>query len=423
MRTVGVYLIYAAVALRGLVRLANEPWFGLAAALLALYGLLLLLAETRIVQRGPWRFSQAEHSGLVLRHGGEPLHGEPWVPLVYLLVQSGLVVGLLLVPPILDYFGLLFTPLSLQAVFFFGRRLGFLCIGLFFLAMAGPMLIDEKGWIFGLTMTVLHTGYCLLFSGYARQVQRAEAVRQHNQHILGELQVAHRRLQGYAVQVEGLAAERERSRLARELHDSVTQTVFSMNLTVQSARLLLEREPDGAAGQLERLEELAASAMGEIQALVSQLRLQSVAEEGLPTALHRLAAERQARDGLQVTVEVNGEADGGSGYIPGIRQALPEPVAEGVYHIAQEALTNVARHAGTGQATVRLNLADGASFLEVEDGGLGFDPQVALSQRGHLGLAGMAERAHEIGWSLSIESRPGCGTRIRVEESPEGGVA
>jgi signal transduction histidine kinase len=411
MRKIGVYLIYAAVALRGLVRLADEPWFGLAAVLLAMYGLLLVLAETRIVRRGPWRFSQAEHSDLVLRHGGEPLQGEPWLPLVYLLLQSGLVVGLLLVPPILDFFGLLFIPLSLQAVFFFGRRLGFLCIALFFLAMAGPMLTDEKGWVFGLTMAVLYTGYCLLFSGYAHQVQRAETVRRHNQHLLGELQVAHRRLQGYAAQVEGLAAERERGRLARELHDSVTQTVFSMNLTVQSARLLLEREPERVTGQLERLEELAASAMREIQALVSQLRPRSVAEEGLPTALRRLAAERLGRDGLDVTVEVSGE------------RVLPEPVAEGVYHIAQEALTNVARHAGTDQATVRLNLAEGASFLEVEDGGLGFDPQVALDQRGHLGLAGMAERAREMGWSLSIESRPGCGTRIRVEENPPGGAA
>jgi len=410
MRRAGVYLIYAAVALRGLVRLANEPWFGLAAVLLATYGLLLVLAETRIVRRGPLRFSQAEHSGLVLRYGGEPTLGEPWLPLVYLLLQSGLVVGLLLVPPILDFFGLLFIPLSLQAVFLFGRRLGFLCIALFFLAMAGPMLVDEKGWIFGLAMTALNTGYCLLFSGYAHQVQRAEAVRRHNQHILGELQVAHRQLQGYAAQVEELAAERERSRLARELHDSVTQTVFSMNLTVQSARLLLEREPDRAAGQLERLEELAASAMGEIQALVSQLRPTSVAEEGLPTALRRLAAERQARDGLDVTMEVSGE------------RVLPDPVAAGLYRIAQEALTNVARHAGMQQATVRLNLVGEASLLEIEDGGLGFDPQVALGQRGHLGLAGMAERAREIGWSLSIESRPGCGTRMRVEENPPGGA-
>jgi signal transduction histidine kinase len=392
MRKAGIYLIYASVALRGLVRLANEPWFGLVAALLALYGLLLVLAENLLRNR-----VSSEKPGF-------------WLAVVYLLVQSVLVVGLLFVPPILDYFGLLFIPLSLQAVFFFGRRLGYLWIIFFSLAMASPMPIDEKGPVFWLTMTILNTGYCLLFSGYARQVQTAESVRQHNQRLLGELQVAHRRLQGYAVQVESLAAERERSRLARELHDSVTQTVFSMNLTVQSARLLLEREPDRAAHQLERLEELAAGAMGEIQALVSQLRPQSLAEEGLPTALRRLAAERQARDGLQVTLDVDGE------------RALPEAEAAGLYRIAQEALANVVKHSGTHQATVRLNLAGEASFLEVEDGGLGFDPQVALGQRGHLGLAGMAERAREIGWSLSIESRPGRGTRIRVEENPAGGA-
>ena len=108
MRKVGIYLIYAAVALRGLVRLANEPWFGLAAVLLALYGLLLVLAENFLKNR-----VSSEKPGF-------------WLAIAYLLVQSVLVVGLLFVPPILDYFGLLFIPLSLQAVFFFGRRPGYL---------------------------------------------------------------------------------------------------------------------------------------------------------------------------------------------------------------------------------------------------------------------------------------------------------
>jgi signal transduction histidine kinase len=419
MHKVGVYLIYAGVVLRGLVRLANEPGFGLAATFLVIYGLLLVVAETRLVQHGALRSPRTERSDLVLRGVGQPPPIEWWLSIAYLLLQTGLVVGLLLIPPILDFFGPLFIPLSLQAVFLFGRRIGFLWIGLFFLAMAGPMFIDEKGWVFGLTMTVLYTGYCLLFSGYAHQVQRAEAVRERNRQVLGELQVAHRRLKGYAIQAEGLAAERERGRLARELHDSVTQTVFSMNLTVQSARLLLEREPARTTGQLERLEELAASAMDEIQALVSRLRPQSLAEEGLPAALHRLAAERQARDGLQVTVE----AELGTGHIPDTEELLPGPVTEALVHIALEALTNVAKHAGTSHATVRLNLAVGASSLEVEDGGLGFDSQAALGLRGHLGLAGMSERAAEIGWNLSIESRPGCGTRIRVEQNSPGGVA
>ena len=403
MPKVAFYLVYVAVVLRGLVHLAGEPSFGVAAALLALFGLFLVLAETFLRSRASFaKLGFAKHG---IAQAGF------WLPVLYLLLQTGLVVGLLLVHPDLDFFGLLFVPLSMQAIFFFGWRLALLCIGFFSLAMAGPMLIGGKPWVFTLTMTVLNTGYCLLFSGYAYQVQKAESVRKHNQDLLGELQVAHRRLQGYALQAEDLAAERERGRLARELHDSVTQTMFSMNLTVQSARLLLERAPDRADGQLERLEELAAGAMGEIQALVTQLRPHSLAEEGLPTALRRLAAERQARDGLQVTLDADGE------------RALPEAVCAGLHRIAQEALANVVKHSGTHEATVRLNLADGASFLEVEDDGLGFDPQVALGQRGHLGLAGMAERAREIGWSLSIESRSGGGTRIRVEENSPGGMA
>jgi signal transduction histidine kinase len=186
-----------------------------------------------------------------------------------------------------------------------------------------------------------------------------------------------------------------------------------MNLTVQSARLLLGRDEDRVAGQLERLEELAAGAMREIQTLVSQLRPRSaphLAAEGLSAALRRLADERRARDGLEVTLEVWGGRD------------LPEPVAAGLLGIAQEALANVAKHAATLQATLRLSLSEGAAYLEVEDGGCGFDPRAAWNQRGHLGLAGMAERARELGWKLSVESRPGCGTRVRVEEHPPGGA-
>jgi signal transduction histidine kinase len=308
--------------------------------------------------------------------------------------------------PLEDFFANLFIPLSIQAVFFFGRRFGFLCIAFFSLAMAGPLLNSEEGTLFGLAMVFLYTGTNYLFGGYAYQVEKAEAARRQNERTFDKLQSAHRQLQGYAGQVEALAAEQERNRLARELHDSVTQTVFSMNLTAQSARLLLGKEPARVAGQLERLEELAAGAMREIQTLVAQLRPRSIAEEGLPVALRRLAGERQARDGLQVTVEISGD------------QALPEPLAAGLYRIAHEALTNVVKHAGTSQATVRLSLLPGHHCLEVEDHGIGFDPQAALNQRGHLGLASMAERARELGWSLAIDSRPGDGTRLRVVENP-----
>jgi signal transduction histidine kinase len=407
MRIVGVYLIYAAVVLRGVVRLFEMRYPELVVALLVLYGLLLLV-ETWVIERKPLRFAAAASLGSTPKVEGLPLRPR-WLPLTYLLVHSGLVIGLLLNRPVQDFYALLSMALSLQAVLFLGTRAGFLYIAGLTLAMAGPLAASQEGWTFGLVMVLEYGGLCFLVGGYAHQIGRAQTARGHNQRTLSELQITYRQLKGYAAQLEALAGEQERGRLARELHDSVTQTVFSMNLTVQSARLLLERDPGRAADQLERLEELAASAMREIQALISQLRPRSVAEAGLPVALHQLAAERLERDGLHVAVEVNGEL------------GLPEAVAAGLYRIAQEALTNVAKHAGTQQATVRLNLPPGASFLEIEDRGLGFDPQLAMSQRGHLGLAGMAERARELGWSLSIESKPGRGARVRVEENrPEG---
>jgi len=402
MRTVGVYLIYAAVVLRGVERLPEMRYPGLVVALLAMHGLLLLV-ETWLIQRRALPSSAAASRV----EAWPPI--PDWLPFLYLLLQAGLVTGLLLNWVVQDFYALLFMALSMQAVLFFGRRVGFLCIAAFTLAMAGPLAAAEEGWPFGLVMALNYGGLCFLCGGYAHQVEQAQRARSHNQRLVGELQATYRQLQGHAAQVEDLAAEQERGRLARELHDSVTQTVFSMNLTVQSARLLLERAPGRAAGQLERLEELAASAMGEIQALISQLRPTSIAEEGLPVALRRLAAERLARDGLHVAVEVNGE------------RSLSKAVAAGLYRIAQEALTNVAKHAGTHEASVRLNLGGDLAFLEIRDHGLGFDPQLALSQRGHLGLAGMAERARDIGWKLSVDSRPGQGTRVRVEENPPGG--
>jgi signal transduction histidine kinase len=408
MRIVGVYLIYAAVVLRGWERLPRMRYPGLVVALLVLHGLLLLVG-TWSFERKPLRFAAIASPGSALKVEGLPLR-PPWIPLVYLFVQSTLVIGLLLNQEVQDFYALLFMPLSLQAVLFLGRGWGFLWIAALTLAMAGPLAAAQEGWLFGLVMVLNYGGLCFLLGGYAHQIGQAEAAHDQNQNMLAELQVAHRQLQGYAEQLENLAAEQERSRLARELHDSVTQTVFSMNLTVQSAHLLLERDPGRAAEQLERLEELAASAMGEIQTLVSQLRPASMAEEGLPAALRRLADERRVRDGLDVSIDVSGE------------RVLLDSEATGLYCIAQEALTNVAKHAGTQQATVRLNLTPATSFLEIEDHGLGFDPQAASSQHGHLGLAGMAERALELGWSLSIASEPGRGTCVRIEERPLGGV-
>jgi signal transduction histidine kinase len=407
MRTIGVYLIFAAVVLRGAVVAADEPYFTAVLGLLAAYGLLLFV-ETWLTHSDS-KVSRLWNSRLQAKSGDYALRSFAlrFSAAIYLLLQSAIVIGLLIVSDYEDLFANLFIPLSLDAVAFFGRRVGYLCIAGFSLALTGALLFSSEGQLFGLAMGGLYSGVCFLFGGYASQVLKAEAARNENQRAFNELQIAHRQLQGYADQVASLAVERERNRLARELHDSVTQTVFSMNLTAQSARLLLDKEPPRAScsAQLLRLEELAANALSEIQSLVSQLKPRSLAEEGLAAALRRLADERGSRDGLQVSLEIHGE------------KILAEAETLGLYSIVHEALTNVVKHSGVNQATVHLNLNEEASCLEIEDRGRGFDPQAVSNQRGHLGLAGMSERAREIGWSLTVESSPLRGTRILAKQN------
>ena len=378
-RYLGVYLIYLSTLVRLVTIYDGRPERGLVALLLAAYGLLLVM--------GPW----------VTRRQG-------WRRWAYLLLQSGLVISLQRIPPGLELISALFVPLALQAALFFSPRTGFAWITAFTLAIAGPVMAEWDWALPGLAMVLLYVAAFFLMGHFAYLIRRAEAARRENQRLIDDLQVAHRQLQDYAAQMEEFAAAQERSRLARELHDSATQTIFSMNLTVETAHMLLPREPGRVAEQLDRLQELTQRAVGEIQVLVNQLRPRTVSAEGLPAALQRLVAEREARDGLRIRLEMAGEKE------------LPEPVVAGLCRIVQEALNNVVKHARTREVAVRLNLAGAKACLEVEDHGVGFDPGAVARKSGHLGLWGMAERARELGWDLTYDARPGRGTRIRAEE-------
>jgi signal transduction histidine kinase len=361
---------------------------------LSAYGL-LLVTET-------WLVHQSKQPNFIK---------SPGIQFAYLTLQSILVLGLLLVSNYEDFLAELFIPISLDAVSFFGRKVGFRLITIFCLGMTGVLLFSPEGPLFGFAMGILYSGLCVAFGGYAGQVQKAEAARIQNQQTYDELQEAHRQLLAYADRLVDLAAERERNQLARDLHDSVTQTVFSMNLAAQSARLLWDREPSRVGEQLSRLEELASSAQQEIQSLVTQLSPPTLPEMDLAAALQRLALEEKSRYGIHVSIEVQGEGN------------ISQVVAPGLYTITQEALTNVAKHSGCQEAVVRLFLLKGRSCLVIEDHGRGFSPDIISDQRGHLGLAGMSERAREMGWTLAIESQPGQGTCVRVSEPFTGEVA
>ncbi len=327
-----------------------------------------------------------------------------WFPYVYLFLQADLIVLMMLASPKMDFLPDLFYPLSYYAVNTLGRRVGFIWVSAFILAMVYPVMWGWEWQAPGLAIVILTAATCFLVGSYAALFKKTSTTIETNGRLLAELQDAHRQLQDKAGQVEELAIAGERSRMARELHDSVTQTIFSMNLAAQSAGILLDSDPARVTGQLDRLQELARGAAGEIQALVEQLRPRSLVEEGLPQALSRLVDERGKREGLQIDLSVKGD------------RSLPEPVTLGLLRIAQEALNNVAKHAGTRRACLRLDLEARPAVLEVADDGRGFDPRKPPSETGHFGLTGMAARAGELGWTLSIDSRPGQGTRIRVEE-------
>lgn len=329
----------------------------------------------------------------------------PLYPRLYTLVQSGLVIAMLYIAPSQDILPMLFFPLSFQAVQFFYTRIGFAWIGVFSMAMLGMFLFGLE-WESGLTMVLAASGANLLMGSFAHLMGRTEQRRQENQRLLGDLQRAYRQLKDSAAQAEALAAAEERHHLVRELHDSLTQTLFSMNLAVQAAQLSAAEAPHVAGEHLTRLQSLTQSAASEVQALTGQIPPRQPAQEGLEVALKRLADERLAQDGLQVILEVTGQ------------RCLPEPVRANLFRIAQEALNNVTRHAGVCQALVRLRLESPRASLEVVDAGCGFD--LAVSERlSGFGLAGIAERAREIAWELEIKSDLGQGTHIQVEEKAE----
>lgn len=201
-------------------------------------------------------------------------------------------------------------------------------------------------------------------------------------------------------QAAAIAANEERANLARELHDSVTQALFSMGLTMRALELLLDRDPNAVREKLRELQELQKDALAEMRTLIFELRPQGLETDGLAQALRNHGAAVQGRTGLGVAVEVETE------------ERLPLDIEEAFYRIAQEALHNVVKHANAGQAWISLRRVGRQLRLAVEDDGVGFDP--AAVPRGHLGLVGMQQRAERIGAELEVGSRADRGTRVRL---------
>jgi PAS domain S-box-containing protein len=205
---------------------------------------------------------------------------------------------------------------------------------------------------------------------------------------------------------QGKAALEERQRLARELHDSVSQALYGIGLGARTARTLLDRDgpPDRVAEWLEYVLSLAESGLTEMRALIFELRPESLESEGLIAALEKQAAALRARYEISLNATWGEEPD------------LPLETKEALYRIVQEALHNTVKHARASRAYLKLECDAQGVALEVYDDGVGFDPGGDFS--GHLGLKSMRERASRLGGTLRVESAPGEGTSIRVRIPP-----
>jgi signal transduction histidine kinase len=195
----------------------------------------------------------------------------------------------------------------------------------------------------------------------------------------------------------------ERNRLARELHDAMTQALFGLRLTIETAASLAPDDPHAAATELERARGLVDSLFGELRSLIFELRPPALEAEGLGATVRKhLEVVGRAND-LAVDVSVKDASD-----------LLPE-VEHELFRILQEATTNAVRHAHASSLKVGLDAGTDRVILTVVDDGDGFDPSARVIRSRRLGLTSMRERAQAVGGKLTVESAPGVGTTVRVE--------
>jgi len=200
-----------------------------------------------------------------------------------------------------------------------------------------------------------------------------------------------------------LTIAEERSRLAHELHDAVSQKLFSLRLTAQAAAALVDRDPVRAKDELQQVAALAAEAAEELRAAVVELRPAALDEDGLVATLRTQTQVLDRAHSARVTFDGRGV------------RALPAAQEEAVLRVAQEALHNALRHSGAGRVAVTLERHGQGAVLRVSDDGRGFEPRTTRRAGRHLGLVSMRDRTNGVGGTLTVESAPGKGTTIEME--------
>jgi signal transduction histidine kinase len=323
----------------------------------------------------------------------------------YFVLQLAIVTWLLLIPndqADQDYFINLVIPLCGQAIWYLRREIGWSLVAGFSLFCLTTMVLYYKnsdGLSFGLT----YVAGCILVSVLSAATLGSINAQKKSQELAHELTLANEKLKEYSLQVEELAVADERNRLARELHDSVTQIIFGMTLSAQAARILIDRDPLRAAAELDNLQTLSQNALAEMRSLIQELHPHTGIEEGLISAIKKLTTQQLSNNGIVVDLQLKGE------------RRIASHIETELFRIIQEAINNIIKHAQAKEVLVMLDLEDPKQVsLTIKDDGVGFDPAQKTDMPGHLGLTSIQERVRNLGGTLNIDSNLGKGTSINV---------
>ncbi len=200
-----------------------------------------------------------------------------------------------------------------------------------------------------------------------------------------------------------LAVLDERNRLARELHDSVTQSLYSLTLFSETARQLANAgNQERLAPYLGRIGETSQQALKEMRLLVHELRPMEIEDQGLVGALQQRLESVEKRAGVNAQLQLNGTVQ------------VPASLEYELYRVAQEALNNSLKHSAATSVMVRVTAGDQHIQIEIEDNGRGFDTE-AVGTSGGMGLTTMRERVENLGGRFNVNSQPGAGTKVRIK--------
>jgi signal transduction histidine kinase len=313
--------MYAAVFIRSVIGFQKAPQFGLIITLLLAWALVFIGSDL-LARRYPLLSSA--------------LIGLEIVIILSLLLMTHSIRS--------DLFAFLFAITGMQVMQRHTPRVTAIVIGLS-ASLTFLSLFQLFGILQALALTMVYTALSIFLAAYVWATRQSKAIQKHQQALTSELQDANQKLDSYSHQAHQLAASRERQRLARELHDSVTQTIFSMTLAVQTARMSMRRDRRQVATQLDRLDYLTHSALAEMQTLISQLTPED-RDGGFIELLQQHLAERGRLENLSVKLDVEGD------------QVLNSVEQSSLYRIAQEALNNIVKHSRVNSAFMRLHQID-----------------------------------------------------------------